>query len=470
MENGKRIDEMASLPVTRLLVRYCVPAIATIIINALYNMVDRVFVGQVMGYAGITAVTVGGTAMTLMLALSNLIGIGAMAFFALSLGEGERKLASRITNQAFTLLLLLGGLELAAGLLLLPQICRGLGAGEESFLYTQQYLRIIFLGSAFQAVGTGMVGFLRAEGFPTAALVCTAGGAVLNILLDALFLLVFGWGIAGAAAATIIAQAFSAGYFLWWFTGPKRRITPLCVRDMRLQGKVVGRIFAMGSSVFAMQGGVFILQVVQQKMLHAWGNDVITGDMAISALGITTNIGGLIAQINVGFRQGIQPLFSYNYGARLFGRVRELLWKSIVSLFVILLTCEVLLFLLSAPAVELFGEPETQTLREFYVFALRSFNIFVPLMPLNSVMCSYYQSVGMVRRANLVSMMRPVFFAIPFILILSFALKSIHGVFLGMPAADLASCVVCGILLKRTWKQLKEMEAHETVSNPVHKL
>ena len=145
MENGKRIDEMASLPVTRLLVRYCVPAIATIIINALYNMVDRVFVGQVMGYAGIAAVTVGGTAMTLMLALSNLIGIGAMAFFALSLGEGERELASRITNQAFTLLLILGGLELAAGLLFLPQICRGLGAGEESFLYAQQYLQIIFL-------------------------------------------------------------------------------------------------------------------------------------------------------------------------------------------------------------------------------------------------------------------------------------------------------------------------------------
>lgn len=467
MEHEKRIDEMASLPVTQLLARYCVPAIATVIINALYNMVDRVFVGQVMGYAGIAAVTVGGAAMTLMLALSNLIGIGAMALFALSLGAGEREKASGIINQAFTLLLLLGGLELAAGLLFLPQICRGLGAGGESFLYTQQYLGIIFLGAVFHAVGAGMVGFLRAEGFPTAALVCTAGGAVLNILLDALFLLVFGWEIVGAAIATILAQAFSAGYFLWWFAGSKGRITLLCVKDMRLQKKIIGRIFAMGSSIFAMQGGVFILQVVQQKMLHTWGSDVITGDMAISALGITTNIGGLITQINVGFRQGIQHLFSYNYGARLYGRVRELLWKSIISLFGILLTCEILLFLLSVPAVELFGEPETQTLREFYVFALRSFNIFVPLMPLNSVMCSYYQSVGMVRRANLVSMMRPVFFAIPFILILSFTLKSIYGVFLGMPAADFASCVICGILLRRAWKQLKEMEPHGTLSGHV---
>lgn len=465
-DQRKNLD-MGELPIPKLLVRYCVPAIATIMINALYNAVDRIFVGQALGHVGIAAVTVSGTAMTLMLALSNLIGIGGSAFFSLKLGKGETDTTSKIINQSFVLLLILGVIEMAVGLLFLPQICRLLGVGDDAFDYAVQYLRVIFIGSIVHSVGTGMVSFLRAEGFPRAALVCSSGGAIINILLDALFIFVFSWGVTGAAVATVIGQTFSAGYFLWWFMGKKRRITPLSRKELRLQKDITGKIFAMGSSIFAMQCGVFILQVVQQKTLHAFGNSTITSDMAISALGVTTNIGGLVAQINAGFRQGIQPLFSYNYGAGLYKRLRELVWKSTFAIFVSLFVCMAILFVLTEPAVILFGSPETAELKEFYVFAVRTFNCCVPLLALNSVVCSYYQSVGAVRRANIISMMRPVFIGVSMILLLSVILRSATSVFYAGAVTDFVACSICGVFMIQILRQLKEAEIHAASPNHI---
>lgn len=456
----KRDLDMGTLPIPNLLIRYCIPAIATIMINALYNAIDRIFVGQALGHVGIAAVTVGGTAMTLMLALSNLIGIGGSAFFSLKLGKGEMDTTAKIVNQSFLLLLILGVIEMVTGLLFLPQICRLLGVGDDAFGYAVQYLRIIFIGSVVHAVGTGMVSFLRAEGFPRAALVCSSGGAVINILLDALFIFALGWGVAGAAAATVIGQAFSAGYFLWWFAGKEQRITPLHKREMRLQKDVTAKIFAMGSSIFAMQCGVFLLQVTQQKILHWFGNSTITSDMAISALGVSTNIGGLVAQINAGFRQGIQPLFSYNYGAGLYGRVRELVWKSTLAIFCTLFICTGILFVFTEPAVTLFGSPETEELKAFYIFAVRTFNCCVPLVALNSVVCSFYQSIGAVRRANLISMMRPVFIGVSMVLLSAVVLRSVTCVFYSSALTDFISCSICGVLLIGILRQLKKEEIY----------
>lgn len=428
---------MGTEKISRLLFRFSLPAIAGMMVQATYNVVDRIYIGNGVGPLGIAGATVGFPVMLVLMAFGMLVGIGGAAALSIALGEGKKELAQKILANSLSLLLIESLFLMAAGLIFLDPLLTLFGASDAILPYARDYLQIILLGVVVNQIGFGMNNFIRGEGNPRVAMVTMLIGAGLNIILDPLFIFVLDMGIRGAAVATVISQFASSVWVMAYFLGP-RSVLSIKLHEMRLDRGVVIRIIAIGSAPFVMQLTSSVLNMILNNQLQRYG-----GDLAISSVGIIYSVLMFILMPIFGLNQGAQPLIGYNYGARRFDRVKEASRLAIIAASVITLTGFLAAQLFPAGLVSLFA-PGNRELLDMAVPAMRRFFLMVPLIGFQIVASNYFQATGQPKKAMVLSMSRQVLFLIPLILILPL-FWGLEGIWFAPPVSDVLSALVTGL-------------------------
>ena len=316
MDRAERLGTERVLP---LLVRFSIPAIVGMLVQALYNVVDRIFVGNGVGPLGLAGLSVVFPIMLVQMAFVMLVGLGSTALISIRLGEGRREEAEKIMSNALGLLIIIALVGTTAGILFLDPVLRLLGASEAVLPYARDYLSIILYGAIFQAVSFGLNHMIRAQGSPKIAMATMLIGAITNTILDPIFIFGFGWGVKGAAIATIISQAVSAVWVLSYFLRGKSQLRLNLRGIYRIELSNVLQIASIGFAPFAMQLASSVQNLILNQSLLRYG-----GDLAISAMSIVFSINTLVLMPIFGINQGAQPILGYNYGAKQYQRVRRL--------------------------------------------------------------------------------------------------------------------------------------------------
>ncbi len=450
MDNSRKLGEEK---VSKLLMKFSIPAVVGMLVNAVYNLVDRIFIGNAVGSLGIAGTTIGFPVMMVMMAFGMLIGIGATSLISIKLGEQKKEEAELIAGNALVLLIAVSVLFSAAGLLFITPILTAFGASEAVLPFARDYMRIILWGTVFSSIGFGMNNFIRAEGNPRIAMYTMLLGAVLNTILDPIFLFVFRWGMSGAAFATILSQAVSAAWVLYYFLGGRSQLK-LRFKNLKPQVPTVGKITALGLPPFAMQIAAGILGVIMNRSLFTYG-----GDLAVSGMGVVMSVMTVLIMPVIGISQGVQPIIGYNYGARKFDRVKEALKQGILVATVVVCFGFLVTMLIPEQLVALFNR-EDQELISFGAHALRVFFAFLPIVGFQIISANYFQAVGKPKHSAFLSLSRQVLVLIPALLILPrfFALE---GVLMAGPLSDLISSVITGVWL---FRELKHLDARHQES------
>ncbi|GAB1454914.1 MAG: MATE family efflux transporter [Spirochaetia bacterium] len=453
-----RTTQLGTKSIASLLLRFSVPAIVGMMVQSLYNVVDRIFIGNGVGPLGLAGATVSFPFMLVIMAFGMLIGIGGGSLLSISLGEGKKDFAESVINNAFVLIIIISSSLMVCGLVFLDPLLRLTGASEAVLPYARSYMRIILLGVMLNNIGFSMNNFIRAEGNPKIAMMTMLIGAILNTILDPIFIFIFDMGIAGAAWATIISQAMSAIWVLSYFLSGKSHLT-IDFKRMRLRKDVVLRIVAIGSAPFAMQIAASALNTILNNQLKTYG-----GDMAISAMGIIYSVAMLILMPIFGLNQGSQPIIGYNYGAKQYKRViRSVELTMMVATFIVatgwLATRLFPQFIISA-----FSRGNIE-LVDIGTRAMRIFFFMFPFVGFQVVGASYFQAVGKPKHAMFLSLSRQVLLLIPLLLILPrfFGLDGVYG---ASPTADFLSSILTGIFFFLELRSLKKMPAVITAPIP----
>lgn len=439
--------------ISKLLRSFAVPSITATLVSSLYNIVDQVFIGQGVGYLGNAATNVSYPLSTICLAISLLIGIGSASRFSICLGRGDTDQAAKIAGNGVTLMVLAGILYLVLGEMLLTPMLRIFGATTEVMPYAQSYASIILIGMPFLILTNGISNLIRADGSPKYSMICMVAGAVVNTILDPIFIFVFQWGMFGAALATILGQILSfllAIRYLWAF----RTIT-LEKECFRPDWRDDLHTLSMGISSSVNQIAITIVQVVLNNSLTYYGAMSVYGeDIPLAACGIVMKTNAILLSIIVGISQGVQPIIGFNYGARKYDRVKQAYLLAIRWNFVISAVGFLLFQLFPRPIITIFGSGE-ELYFDFAVLFMRTFLFMVIVNGVQVLSSSFFTAIGKALKGLLLSLTRQVFFLIPLILILPLWL-GIFGVLLAGPIADFIAFVVSVLLVKKEFSILKE--------------
>lgn len=437
---------LGRLPVGQLLWRFSLPAIVGMLVNALYNVVDSIFVGQGVGEIGLTAVTIAFPVMLVMLAFGMLVGIGASTMVSIRLGERDQAAAEQILGNALTLIVSLSLLLSAIGLIWLDPLLVALGAEPDVLPYARTFTGIILAGNVFMHVGFGINNIIRAEGNPRLAMATMLIAAVLNTILNPLLLFGLKLGIAGSALATVISQLVTAVWVISHFFS-KASVLKFRLRNLRPDRRIINDIIAIGMSPFFMQLAASIVTVIYNFSLLRYG-----GDLAVAAMGIVNRVTMLMLMPIFGISQGAQPIIGFNYGARQHDRVLETVKKAIYAASGLSLIGFLLVQTFPYQIVSLFnGNPQLVALSGQ---GLRLMLSLLPVIGFQAIAAQYFQAVGKAKYALLFTLSRQVFMLIPMILLLP-QLFGLTGIWLAGPASDLASAVLTGVFL---WRELRALQ------------
>lgn len=425
---------------------FSLPAIAGMLVTALYNVVDRIFVGNWVGSDGIAAVSICFPVMLIMMAFGMLIAFGGTSLVAIRLGQGRRQEAEQVLGNALTLYLLLAASFTSFGLLFMSPLLRLFGASGTVLPLAEEYLTIILLGVLVHEISFGMSNFIRSDGNPHAAMLTMLLGAGINLLLDPLFIVVLHWGIRGAALATVLAQSISAAWVMTYFLGGKSALK-LRAANLRLRPGLVRQIAVAGTPPWVMALAASAIQAILNNRLQLYG-----GELAVTVMGIIFSIYALVKMPIAGISQGAQPIIGYNYGTLRFGRVRQTLLLAIIAATVFVVLCFAAVELQSARLIRLFN-PNDRELARMGSQAIRIFLSMLPLVGFQMVSANYFQAVGKPRVATLLTLSRQVLLLMPLVLILPHFF-GLTGIWLAAPVAELVAALLSGIFLIRELRRL----------------
>jgi Na+-driven multidrug efflux pump len=445
--------------VGKLLLKFSIPAISGMVVNALYNFVDRIFVGQ-----GVNAIALGGLSlvmpvMTISMAFAMLFGIGAANMISMRLGQGRKQEAENALDHCFFLLIGSGIMLMIAGLFFIDPILSLMGAreGSEALGYARDYFRIILFGSVFGMTGFGMSHCTRAQGFPTVTMIGMIIGAVLNTILDAVFIFWFKWGVQGAAWATIISQLVSAIYLIR-FVISKKAIVRLNFRILKPDFSIITQIMAFGSAQFLLQFLMSAVQVLNNKSANWYGEAALGvangGDIALSGMSIVGAILMLILMPVFGINQGAQPILGYNYGAKLYRRVLRAYLGAIFAATLICILGFAVIQFFSVQLVMLFARSGSEIFMYFASRSMRIMTFILPLAGFQIVSTNFFVVTGRPKTTIFLSMLRQCIALIPCILIFG-RVWGLWGVVAATPVADGFAFFVTGTMILFELRKLK---------------
>ena len=457
-------NPLGTEPVGKLLLAFSVPSIIACLVNSVYNIVDQIFIGQGVGYLGNAATTVSFPMMTIVMAFATLAGSGGGAYAAIKLGEKDVREADLTLNNLFSMSLIIGILISALGLLFLDPLLRMFGATETVMPYARDYTSIILMGVPFSVLGITMSNMARTDGNPRLSMYGILIGATLNTILDPLYIFVFHWGVKGAAIATITSQILSAGILCHYFW--RRGNMRFQFKLMKLVPRVCVMSLTLGASSGIAQLVACVMQVVMNNSLVYYGNQSdVTGDVALSAMGIVMKIVMILGSVCIGIGVGSQPILGFNYGAGKYKRIRDTYFKAIiyatVSISVGWLVCQTMPHLI----LRLFGSGNAQFTR----FAVKCMRIYLGGLfcaGFQIVSTNYFQATGQPLKASLLSMLRQLIILIPLLLILPLFF-GLDGILYAGPVADIGSAVIvaCFIIpsMKKLNQKIRESQGHESI-------
>ncbi len=447
-ERSKLLGEEA---IGKLLFRFSIPAIVGMLVNALYNIVDRIFIGWGVNEVAIGGLYVGMPVTLILMAFGMLIGIGGNTLVSIRLGEDNRESAERIAGNSIVLLVLSSIVIAVIGLIFLEPLLLSFGASKANLPYAMDYLRIILYGAPFQLLGFGMNNFIRGEGNPKVAMQTMLIGAAINIVLDPILIIWLNMGVKGAAIATIISQAVSAAWVMKFFISGDS-ILNIKREYLKLKTSIIKEIVSLGFAPFSMQIAASLVTVLLNTNLQKYG-----GDLATSSMAIIQSLSMLILMPMFGINQGSQPIIGFNYGAKNYDRVKETLKYAIlaamgVGLFGLILTqvFPIQLFKLFMGSGDSLNE-----VTKIGVPGMRIYLALLPLIGFQVVGSNYFQATGKPKQAALLSLSRQVLVIIPVLIFLP-RILGLTGVWLAAPISDLIATILTGILLYKDFKNLNE--------------
>lgn len=438
--------------ISRLLIAFSVPSVISLVLNALYNMVDQIFIGNGVGYLGNGATNVIFPLTQFAIAVGLLIGDGTASFVNLKLGSGSEKEAEK--GMAAGLFALVGsGIFLSVVLtLFLEPLCHLFGSTDAILPYALDYGTIIAAGTFFNMFSWGAMSMVRADGSPKIAMISMLSGFVINMVGDPLTIFVFGWGVKGAALATVTGQIVSSIICVWYFVKKSRAIH---LNKASFQGcrAYITKVSGMGMSSFVTQLAIVLVLFFQNNLLVKYGAMSKYGaEIPMTALGVTMKVFTILQYAITGLCSGAQPIISYNYGSRAYDRVRLVLKDLLVISALIMGVATVWFQLAPMSVVNIFGSSDA-LYNEFSVKCLKIFLMLIFLDSIQMAGSSYLQSVGKPGRATLLVMFRQIVIQIPAMLILS-KVFGVDGILYAGPVSSLLVGALAAIFLVHEWKGL----------------
>ncbi|MDF2614741.1 MAG: family efflux transporter [Clostridia bacterium] len=446
-----RQKELGEQSIVKLLIKYSIPAIVGMLVSALYNVVDRMFIGNIKGVGALAITGVGLTTpiITIILAFALLISAGATANISIRLGQGKRDEAEKILGSAVSLAVILGVILTVTGVLFGGKLLMAFGGSENTVGYGIAYINIFLLGTVINLVGFALNHIMRADGNPKMAAASMVAGCFLNVVLDALFIFQFNMGIEGAAIATVISQTLTAGIGIVYFTKGNSHLK-IKKENLRPTVAFIKPILAIGSAPFMMQIAISLVQVITNNTLRATGEEI-----SIGAMTAIMSIMMLIYMPIFGINQGAQPIIGYNYGAQNYRRSKKALLLSMVGGSIILGIGFMLIQAMPHVLIRLFdGEGSIEAIA---VPGLRIYAATMPILAISIIGSNYFYAIGKAGIAMFLSLLRQVLVLIPMILILS-RMWGLTGVWLAQPVSDIICTIVIGGFI------IKEFSSYKTLS------
>lgn len=443
------VNPLGEEKVSDLLIKFSVPAIVGMVVNSLYNIVDRIFIGNSgdLGAYGLAGITIGFPIMIILMSMGILFGVGGATLFSIRLGQKKQEEAENILGNSFIMLIIAGFLFLILGQLSLKPLLILFGASSAVLPYSMEYMRVIFFGAVFQVVSMGMNNFIRADGNPKIAMLTMFLGAGINILLDPLFIYVLRMGMTGAALATVLAQLVSSIWVVSYFIG-KRSRNKIRLKYLKLRYTLILGITSLGLPGFSLQLANSLLNVILNKSLFFYG-----GDIAVSGMGIINSLQTILLMPIIGLNQGVQPIISFNYGARKYGRVKTAVKLAIVAATITVIAGYIVTRLFPTQFIALFNR-DTELLK-FGSYALISWFLCLPVVGFQIIAANFFQAVGRPKSAMLLTLTRQIILLIPAIIIFP-RFFGLNGLLHAAPFADSVSALITGGWFYRGIKRLKD--------------
>ncbi len=456
MNEGAKTNPLGSKPVSRLMVKFAIPSIVAMLVGALYNIVDQLFIGQAVGTLGNAATNIAFPLSTSCIALALLFGIGGASCFNLAMGRGEREKAGYYVGNAAAMLVLCGVFLMLIAEVFLTPMLKFFGSPDDVLPYAEEYVRITAIGFPFLVFTTGGCHLIRADGRPAMSMLCNITGAVINTILDAVFVLGLDMGMTGAALATVIGQVISAVIAATYIVRYKTvKLTPGHFRPRLVY---ISKAASIGTASFVNQLAIMIVQIVLNNSLGHYGSLSEYGEsIPIACAGIIIKINQIMLSVVIGLGQGAQPIESFNYGAKQYPRVRQAYTLAITVGAAISVCCFAVFQIFPRQIISLFGQGSEL----YFDFGVKFFRIYLFFTWLNCaqpITTTFFTSIGKPLKGAFLSLTRQIIFFIPFLLILP-VFFGIDGILYAGPCADLLAGIVTVVMVIFEFKDIKRLEA-----------
>ena len=431
----KQNAALGTAPLGRLMLKFALPCTVSLLVGALYNIVDQIFIGWGVGYLGNGATNVVFPLTVLALGLAVMIGDGACSYVSICFGKNQPENANRAVGSAVTLSVLVGIAAAVLYAVFQMPLLTLFGATEANFGYAKEYFTCITIGIPIYVFGQAINPIIRSDGSPQFAMLSMLAGAAANCILDPIAIFVLHWGVMGAAAATVAGQVITAAMGVWYLLHTKA--LRLKADDFKLRGKILGAYLPLGLCSFLAQISLVIAMAATNNMLVRYGASSKYGaDIPLTVLGIVMKVFQIIISITIGMAAGCIPIVGYNYGAQLLRRCRSVLWR--------LMGAEFLLGVLALLITH-----------EFAVMTFRVYLCMLPLATVNKAAFIFMQAMGRPVESAGLSFFREVLLAVPLVMLLPRAF-GLMGVLYSMPAADILTFFASCFVLLRTDRQLRK--------------
>ena len=453
----KQEERLGSEPIGKLIISMAVPSVAAQVINVLYNIIDRVYIGHIAGYGDMALTGVGVTFPILMLisAFSAFVGMGGAPLASISLGKQDYEGAEDILGNSAGLLIVFSVILTAVFSVFKTPILYAFGASDNSITYAVDYISIYLLGTIFVQIAVGLNTFISGQGQAKIAMLSVLIGAVLNIILDPIFIFALHMGVRGAALATIISQAVSALWILCFLTSSKSAVR-LRPGKMKLKSALVGKIASLGISPFIMQSTESLVSITLNSGLQRYGGDLYVGTMSIMS-----SVMQLIVIPMQGVSQGVQPIISYNYGAKNARRVKEAFFKMLAICF--LGTFLLAGVAVTAPKVYAGIFTDNQMLIDLTCEVMPVYFLGITIFGIQNACQSTFLALGQAKVSLFIALLRKVILLIPLAIILP-KYMGVMGIYRAEPIADVISVLVTSLLFTVTFKKiLHSMENRDMI-------
>ena len=438
----------------KLIMKFSIPCVLAMVVNALYSIVDQIFIGQGVGYIGNAATNITFPLVVLALGFSLLLGDGAAAFYSIKLGEKNKEEGAKAIGNAIVLMVILGLIFLAVGYIFMEKLLWNFGATSTNISVALDYMRILLIGFPFMILAAGLNSIIRADGSPEYSMLAMIVGAIINIVLNPILIFHFGMGVKGSAIATIIGQILSCTISLSYLK--KFKNIKFKREYLKLDVKVSKKVILLGISSLITQAAVTVIIIVSNNMLKIYGAQSIYGsDIPISALGIVMKVNELLLGVVIGIAIGGQPILGYNYGAKNFKRVKDTYFMLIKIATVVSIIGFIMFQFFTQGIVNLFGQNNTL----YNEFALKSFKIFLMLcmfIGFELTSCIFFQAIGKPGKAMFLTLCKQTFFIVPLMIILP-KFMGVLGVLYAGPCAEILSVIVTIILITSEFKKYSKL-------------